>query len=45
MRGSRYCSTGVTIAGLARLEWVVEIDALAVVPDAAGRIATTSHGR
>ena len=32
MRGIRYCSTGVTVAGLARPEWVVEIDAYAVVP-------------
>ena len=32
MRGIRYCSTGVTVASLARPEWVVEIDAYAVVP-------------
>jgi enamine deaminase RidA (YjgF/YER057c/UK114 family) len=34
MRGIRYCSTGVTVAGLARPEWVVEIDAQAIVPEA-----------
>ena len=33
MRGIRYCSTGATVAGLARPEWVVEIDACAVIPD------------
>ena len=32
MRGIRYCSTGVIVAGLARPEWVVEIDAHAVIP-------------
>ena len=32
MRGIRYCSTGVTVASLARPEWVVEIDAYAVIP-------------
>lgn len=32
MRGIRYCSTGVTVAGLARPEWVVEIDVHAVIP-------------
>ena len=32
MRGIRYCSTGVTVASLARPEWVVEIDAYAVTP-------------
>ena len=32
MRGIRYCSTGVTVASLARPEWVVEIDPYAVVP-------------
>ena len=45
MRGIRYCSTGVTVTGLARPGRVVEIDALAVVPDTARRTATTSHGR
>jgi enamine deaminase RidA (YjgF/YER057c/UK114 family) len=34
MRGVRYCSTGVTVAGLARPEWVVEIDVQAVTSDA-----------
>ena len=34
MQGIRYCSTGVIVAGLARPEWVVEIDAHAVVPGA-----------
>ena len=33
MRGIRYCSTGVTVAGLARPEWVVEIDVQAIVAD------------
>ena len=32
MRGIRYCSTGITVAGLARPEWVVEIDVYAVIP-------------
>lgn len=32
MRGIRYCSTGITVADLARPEWVVEIDAYAVIP-------------
>ena len=32
LRGIRYCSTGITVAGLARPEWVVEIDAQAIVP-------------
>ena len=32
MRGILYCSTGVTVASLARPEWVVEIDACAVIP-------------
>ena len=32
MRGIRYCSTGVIVVGLARPEWVVEIDAHAVIP-------------
>lgn len=32
MRGIRYCSTGVTVAGLARPEWVAEIDVHAVIP-------------
>ena len=31
MRGVHYCSTGITVAGLARPEWVVEIDVIAVV--------------
>lgn len=35
MRGVRYCSTGVIVSGLARPEWVVEIDAQAVIPDPA----------
>ena len=33
MRGIHYCSTGVTVTALARSEWVVEIDAHAVIPD------------
>lgn len=35
MRGVRYCSTGVIVAGLARPEWVVEIDIVAVATDEA----------
>lgn len=37
MKGVFPCSTGVVIDGLARPEWVVEIDATAVIP--ANRIA------
>ena len=33
MKGIHYCSTGVTVAGLARPEWVVEIDAIAVATE------------
>ena len=33
MKGIYYCSTGVTVIGLARPEFVVEIDAHAVIPD------------
>lgn len=33
MKGIPYCSTGVTVAGLARPEWIVEIDVTAVIPD------------
>ena len=33
MKGIHYCSTGITVAGLARPEFVVEIDAHAVIPD------------
>jgi hypothetical protein len=32
MKGVFPCSTGVVIDGLARPEWVVEIDATAVIP-------------
>ena len=35
LRGIHYCSTGVTVAGLARPEWVVEIDVVAVIPEGA----------
>ena len=34
MRGVLYCSTGVIVAGLARPEWVVEIDVQAMTFDA-----------
>ena len=40
MREIRYCSTGVIVAGLARPEWVVEIDAYAVVPSDEARSET-----
>ena len=33
MEGVTYCSTGVIVKGLARPEWVVEIDAWAVIPE------------
>lgn len=36
MRGIHYCSTGITVAGLARPEWIVEIDAIAVVSEDGG---------
>ncbi len=32
LRGVYPCSTGIVVSGLARREWVVEIDATAVVP-------------
>jgi enamine deaminase RidA (YjgF/YER057c/UK114 family) len=32
LRGVYPCSTGVVVSGLARREWVVEIDATAVIP-------------
>jgi enamine deaminase RidA (YjgF/YER057c/UK114 family) len=32
LRGIYPCSTGVVVTGLARPEWVVEIDATAVIP-------------
>jgi enamine deaminase RidA (YjgF/YER057c/UK114 family) len=35
LKGVHPCSTGVVVTGLARPEWVVEIDATAVIP--AGR--------
>lgn len=33
LKGVHYCSTGLVVEALARPEWVVEIDATAVVPD------------
>lgn len=32
LRGVHPCSTGVVVSGLARPEWLVEIDATAVIP-------------
>jgi enamine deaminase RidA (YjgF/YER057c/UK114 family) len=32
LRGVYPCSTGIVVSGLARPEWVVEIDATAVIP-------------
>jgi enamine deaminase RidA (YjgF/YER057c/UK114 family) len=32
LRGVYPCSTGIVVSGLARREWVVEIDATAVIP-------------
>jgi enamine deaminase RidA (YjgF/YER057c/UK114 family) len=34
-KGVHPCSTGIVIPGLARPEWVVEIEVTAVIPDAA----------
>lgn len=33
MKGIPYCSTGITVTGLAVPEWIVEIDVTAVIPD------------
>jgi enamine deaminase RidA (YjgF/YER057c/UK114 family) len=33
LKGVHPVSTGLTITGLARPEWVVEVDAIAVIPD------------
>jgi enamine deaminase RidA (YjgF/YER057c/UK114 family) len=33
LKGVHPVSTGLIVAGLARPEWVVEIDAIAVIPD------------
>lgn len=33
LKGVYPCSTGIVVDGLARPEWVVEIDATAVIPD------------
>ncbi len=35
LKGVHPCSTGVVISALARPEWVVEVEAMAVIPDAA----------
>lgn len=42
MRDIPYCSTGITVAGLARPEWVVEIDVQAVVAGDDGAEGTAS---
>jgi len=34
LKGVHPVSTGIVVAGLARPEWVVEVDAIAVIPDA-----------
>lgn len=34
LKGVHPCSTGVVISALARPEWVVEVEAMAVIPDA-----------
>lgn len=36
LKGVYPCSTGLVVSGLARPEWIVEIDAMAVVADEAG---------
>lgn len=35
LKGVHPCSTGVVISALARPEWVVEVEAMAVIPDGA----------
>jgi enamine deaminase RidA (YjgF/YER057c/UK114 family) len=35
LKGVFPVSTGLVVSGLARPEWLVEIDAIAVIPDAA----------
>ena len=41
LKGVYPCSTGLIVQGLARPEWVMEIDVEAVIPDGAARRATT----
>jgi enamine deaminase RidA (YjgF/YER057c/UK114 family) len=36
LKGVYPVSTGIVVAGLARPEWLVEVDVIAVIPDAAG---------
>jgi enamine deaminase RidA (YjgF/YER057c/UK114 family) len=36
LKGVYPVSTGVVVAGLARPEWLVEVDAIAVIPDESG---------
>lgn len=45
LRGIRYCSTGVIVSGLARPEWVVEIDVQAVAPDSERQAQTSGRVR
>jgi enamine deaminase RidA (YjgF/YER057c/UK114 family) len=35
LKGVHYCSTGLVVTALARPEWLVEIEATAVIPDRA----------
>jgi enamine deaminase RidA (YjgF/YER057c/UK114 family) len=35
LKGVYPVSTGIVVAGLARPEWLVEVDVIAVIPDAA----------
>ena len=44
LRGVRYCSTGVIVSGLARPEWVVEIDVQAVMSDTERQTKTSGEG-
>ena len=37
LKGVFPCSTGLVITGLARPEWVVEVEAMAVIPDGESR--------
>ena len=41
LKGVYPCSTGLIVQGLARPEWVMEIDVEAVIPEGAARRATT----
>jgi enamine deaminase RidA (YjgF/YER057c/UK114 family) len=33
LKGVHPCSTGIVVSALARPEWVVEVEATAVIPD------------